>query len=49
MADHKPVKPQASEVKRAETTWDAFMQISKVSTYVTVGILVLLWAFLIAL
>lgn len=49
MAQQTPVKPSPAEIKRAQSTWDNFMQISKVSTYATCGILVLLWVFFIAL
>ena len=43
MGDQKPAKPSAKAVKEAETTWSSFMAISKVSTYLIIGILVALY------
>lgn len=49
MADHKEVKVDAKAVKNAEATWSNFIAASKVSAYITCGILLLLWLVFIVL
>jgi hypothetical protein len=49
MAKHTQVKIDAKELERAENMWQSFIQISKISTYGVVAILILLWALFIAM
>ncbi len=49
MTQHTPVKVSATQVKRAQTMWDNFVSASKLSTYGTCGVLLVLWLIFIAL
>jgi|GEM_PF-4475283 len=47
MAGHKTVKPEESEIKRAEKLWSSFTQTSKVAVIATAAVLILMLIFLV--